>query len=194
MRRPEVPFARDVLEEAERSSDGWVAGELAVLLHRTGALSRRPSVLAEPFAQELGGDHRAAAETWNRIGCPFEAAMALAGSGDAASVWEALSGLEALGAKAAWDRVAQRLGELGETVPRGPRRATRANPAGLTPREVEVLGLVREGLRDAEIADRLVVSPRTVGHHVSAILAKLGVRSRTEAATAAGRLGIGPST
>jgi DNA-binding CsgD family transcriptional regulator/tetratricopeptide (TPR) repeat protein len=191
---PEVPFAREVLEEAERSSDGWVAGELAVLLHRTGALSRRPSAVTEPFAQELGGDHFAAAETWHRIGCPFEAAMALAGSGDAAAVGQAQSQLETLGAKAAWDRVAQRLRELGKTVPRGSRRATRANPAGLTPREVEVLGLVREGLRDAEIADRLVVSPRTVGHHVSAILAKLGVRSRTEAATAAGRLGIGPST
>jgi DNA-binding NarL/FixJ family response regulator len=120
--------------------------------------------------------------------------MALAGSDDAASVWEALSGLDELGARAAWDRVARRLGELGEAVPRGPRRATRANPAGLTPREVEVLVLVREGLRDVEIADRLVVSPRTVGHHVSAILAKLGVRSRIEAATAADRLGIGPAT
>jgi DNA-binding CsgD family transcriptional regulator/tetratricopeptide (TPR) repeat protein len=192
--RPEVPFARAVLEEAERSSDRWAAGELAVLLHRSGALSLRPSVLAEPFARELEGDHRAAAETWKRIGCPFEAAMALGGSGDAASVWEALSSLEALGARAAWDRIAPRLGELGETVPRGPRRATRANPAGLTPREVEVLVLVREGLRDIEIADRLVVSRKTVGHHVSAILAKLGVRSRTEAATVAGRLGIGPET
>jgi DNA-binding NarL/FixJ family response regulator len=117
--------------------------------------------------------------------------MALAGADDPALVSQALSTLESLGARAAWNRVAPRLGELGEAVPRGPRPATRANPAGLTTREIEVLQLLSDGLRNAEIADRLVVSPKTVGHHVSAILAKLGVRSRTEAAAAAGRLGIG---
>mgnify|MGYP003288556645 CR=1 FL=1 len=73
---------------------------------------------------------------------------------------------------------------------RGPRPATRANPANLTAREVEVLTLVAEGLRNAEIAQRLFISIKTVDHHVSAILTKLGVRSRQEAATAATRLGI----
>ena len=67
---------------------------------------------------------------------------------------------------------------------------TRENPAGLTTREVEVLELVAQGLRNAEIGERLFVSEKTVGHHVSAILRKLDVRTRSEAGAAAVRLGI----
>lgn len=87
--------------------------------------------------------------------------------------------------------MARKLRELGvRGLARGPRPVTRANPANLTARETEVLALVTEGLRNADIARRLFVSPKTVDHHVSAILAKLGVRTRGEAARAAARLGI----
>ena len=72
----------------------------------------------------------------------------------------------------------------------GPRATTRANEASLTPRELEVLALIAEGLRNADVAERLVVSRRTVDHHVSAILRKLEAGSRGEAVAAAGRLGI----
>ena len=75
-------------------------------------------------------------------------------------------------------------------VRHGPRAATRGNPAGLTGRELEVLALVAEGLRNAEIAARLFVSDRTVDHHVSAIMRKLDVQSRSQAGAAAARLGI----
>jgi len=86
----------------------------------------------------------------------------------------------------------RRLRELGvRGLARGPRPATRANPANLTTSELEVLALVAEGLRNAEIAERLFISAETVEHHVSAILAKLGVHTRGEAAKAAARLGIG---
>ena len=95
----------------------------------------------------------------------------------------ALHTLERLGAAPAAAIVRERLRELGASVPRGPRAATRANPAGLTARQLAVLELLREGLTNAEIAERLVLSVRTVDHHVAAILSKLGVSSRREAAS-----------
>jgi DNA-binding NarL/FixJ family response regulator len=77
-------------------------------------------------------------------------------------------------------------------VARGPRRSTRDNPANLTAREVEVLALVSEGMRNADVAQRLFLSEKTVDHHVSAILRKLAVRTRGEAAAEAARLGLHP--
>ena len=79
---------------------------------------------------------------------------------------------------------------MGERVPRGPRSGGRPNPAGLTERQLAVLELVSEGMTNAEIADRLVVSVRTVDHHLAAVLGKLGVRSRHDAAAAAHAMGI----
>jgi DNA-binding NarL/FixJ family response regulator len=99
---------------------------------------------------------------------------------------EGLAQLDALGAApaAAWTR--RRLRERGQTqIPRGPQAGTRANPAGLTGRQLEILRLLSMGLTNAEIAARLVLSVRTVDHHVSAVLAKLGVATRAEAAAAA---------
>ena len=75
-------------------------------------------------------------------------------------------------------------------MPRGPRPGTAANPAGLTSRETEVLGLVAAGLSNTEIATRLVLSGRTVDNHVSAILRKLGARTRGEASAHAAQLGL----
>jgi DNA-binding NarL/FixJ family response regulator len=99
--------------------------------------------------------------------------------------------LRALGANPAAAIVARRLRELGErNIARGPRGATRENPAGLTNRELEVLPLLAQGLRNAEIASRLVVTPKTVDHHVSSILRKLGVTNRGQAGAAAARLGV----
>jgi DNA-binding NarL/FixJ family response regulator len=104
---------------------------------------------------------------------------------------QALDQFRALEATPAAAIVARRLRELGErAVPRGPRPETRANPAGLTARELDVLPLLAQGLRNAQIAERLVVSQKTVDHHVSAILRKLNVRTRGEASAAALRLGL----
>lgn len=108
-----------------------------------------------------------------------------------ATAREAIDQLDRLGARSASARVARQLRERGvRGLRRGPRPATRGNPAGLTTRELEVLTLLAEGLRNRQIADRLIVSEKTVDHHVSAILRKLDVRTRGEASAQAARLGV----
>ena len=128
---------------------------------------------------------------WTRLGCPYEAALALAEADDERAVRRALEELQRLDAQPAAAMVARRLRRRGATgLPRGPRPSTRANPANLTARELEVLALVAQGLRNAEIAERLFLSERTVAHHVSAILRKLDVSSRSQASAAAVALGL----
>jgi len=167
------------------------AVELAVWRRRAGLEYTVPANVREPFAAELAGDWSSAARAWRRLGCPYEAALALAQSGHEEALRQALDALQGLGARTAAKLVAGRLRRRGARgVPRGPRAATRSNPAGLTAREIEVMLLVAEGLRDAEIAQRLVLSERTVGHHVGAILRKLDVRTRAQAGAEAVRLGL----
>jgi DNA-binding CsgD family transcriptional regulator len=169
----------------------WVAGELAFWRRRAGIDEPAPAAAAEPFAAHLAGDWRRAAELWERLGCPYEAALALGDADDGASLRRALDALRELGSGPAAARIARRLRERGERgLARGPRPSTRANPAGLTARQLEVLQLVAEGMRNAEIARELVLSQRTVDHHVAAILDKLGARTRTEATAQAVRLGL----
>jgi DNA-binding NarL/FixJ family response regulator len=112
-------------------------------------------------------------------------------SDDVVLVREALARFERLGATAASRLARQTLRRLGaDSVPVGARAATRANPAGLTRRQQEVLALVVDGLTDEQIAGRLVLSVRTVHHHVSSLLAKLEVCSRRDAAREAERRGL----
>jgi DNA-binding NarL/FixJ family response regulator len=139
----------------------------------------------------LAGDWSRAAEAWTALGCPYEAALALGQSDRDEELRRSLAELQRLGARPAAAQVARRLRERGaKGVRRGPRPSTRTNPGGLTARELEVLGLVSAGLTNAEIAGRLFLSEKTVGHHVSAILRKLGARTRGEASAEAARLGI----
>jgi len=171
---------------------GWPLGELASWLWRAGGPRTIPAAAAEPYALELAGRWMDAAEAWRQLGCPYEQALALA-AGDSAALREAHGILRGLGARPALAIVSRRLRSLGvRDIPRGPRPATRAAPAGLTTREVEVLGLLGEGLRNSEIAARLVISQRTVAKHVAAILAKLEVGSRGAAVAAAAHRGAAP--
>jgi len=150
------------------------------------------AALPVPYALELAGDLAGAAAAWDKIGRPYDAALVRLGSADEAELRQALSVFDDLGAKTAAAAARRRMKSLGiGAIPRGPRAATKATPAGLTPREQEVLALLGEGLPDREISRRLFISERTVHHHVSAVLAKIGVSSRTAAVREAARMGIG---
>ncbi len=183
--------ADTVLPLAIRRGAAWFAGELGFWRWQAGAADPPPERAAEPYALQMHGDWRGAFEGWTRLGCPYEAALALADADDEAVARRALDALQALGARPAATIVMRRLRERGTRgLPRGPRRSTRQNPANLTVREVEVLRLAAVGLRNAAIGQRLFVSEKTVDHHISAILRKLDVRTRTEAAAAAAGLGL----
>ena len=181
---PVVARLRAAYAAACREGSRAAIGELGIWLWRAGALSELDERAEEPYRLEVAGRAGEAAAAWRQLSVPYEAALSLAGSSDAADVQRAHEELTRLGATAVAHKVALRLRELGSPVPRGPRPTTRANPRGLTEREWEIAGLLALGLSNAEIADRLVVSPRTVGHHVSAVLGKLAVRRRAEVAAA----------
>jgi DNA-binding CsgD family transcriptional regulator len=169
---------------------GWWAGEIAAWRRLAGIREAAPPGAAEPWALLLADRPAASAAAWRAIGCPYEAAVALSTSDDPGDLGAAFQRFDALGARPAAMLTAQRMRDLGVAVPRGARSATRRNPAGLTAREVEVLRLVARGLQNNEIAAELVVSVRTVDHHVSAVLRKLDVDGRREAARAATELGL----
>jgi DNA-binding CsgD family transcriptional regulator len=155
-------------------------------------LSEALAGTSAPHALEIAGDWRAAADAWEQLGCPYEQALALM-EGDEPAQREALAIFERMGAAPAAAIVRHQLRAAGvRGLPRGPRLATQANPQGLTPRQLEVLLLLAEGLHNSEIADRLSTTPKTVEHHVSAVLAKLEVRSRAEAVRRAYQLGLVP--
>ncbi len=194
-------LAGDLTSARERAEEGyrrvaaigeqWTTGELAWWCAQLGAPVELEGPVAEPYAALLGGDWSSAATYWEKHHLPYRHALALMAAGDPDAVVRALGIADRLGATALAERMRELLRGLGVTrIPRGPAPETRANPAGLTARQVEVLTLVTEGLTNAEIAARLVVSTRTVDHHVAAVLARLGVDSRRAAGRRAAELGM----
>ncbi|MBM2622972.1 AAA family ATPase [Actinoplanes sp. LDG1-06] len=178
--------ARRGLEVALRAEQPWFIGELAFWLWRSGDPAPAPPGAAEPFRLLINGDWRAAAAQFDQLGSPYQAAVARS-QGDAAA---ALRVFDRLGATAPARQLRSSLRERGLPVPRGPRAATTADSTGLTGRQREVLKLLAEGLSNADIASRLTLSTKTVDHHVSAVLAKLGVSSRGKAAAEARSRGL----
>ena len=163
--------------------DTWWRGELALRLFRSDGTRWPRDWVADPYLWQMDGDLERAAAFWRDHGCPYEEADALGDSDHEDDLRRAFGILDGLGARPRQLMVVQKLRELGvKNLPRSSRAATKANPAGLTAREVEVASCLVEHLTNDEIAARLYISPKTVDHHVSSVLSKLGVSSRREAA------------
>jgi DNA-binding SARP family transcriptional activator/DNA-binding CsgD family transcriptional regulator/tetratricopeptide (TPR) repeat protein len=182
--RREAELAHDA---ACATPSTWLRGAVAAWLRRLGSPRPMEGEVAEPYRLLLDGDPAGAAAVWTRLGCPYDAAMALTdASRSEAALREALGIVIGLGAHPAARIIRQRLRALGaRSIPAGPHTATRQRPFGLTRREGEVLDLICAEHTNAEIAAKLFISAKTVDHHVSAILAKLGVPSRSAARNAA---------
>jgi DNA-binding CsgD family transcriptional regulator len=181
---------REALAGSLEREPTWRGGEFAFWLHLIGEIDEVPSGVAEPYRLAMEGEWEKAASFWADRGCPYDRAVALS-QGTTESRLEALTIFDDLGAVPLASRLRSELGAAGVSgVPRGPTRATRENPFGLTPRQMDVLSHMAEEMTNAEIADRLFVSSRTVDHHVSAILGKLGAATRAEAVAIAGDAGL----
>jgi DNA-binding CsgD family transcriptional regulator/tetratricopeptide (TPR) repeat protein len=167
---------------------GWGASRIAAWASVAGIDSGLEPPAAPAYLAMYGRDWRAAADAFGGVGWTYDRALMLSLLDDEEPLVEAIETARALGAEPLTRRVASRLRDLGLRVPQGPRESTRGNPAGLTARQLEVLGLLVQGLTNAEIADRLVVSPRTAEHHVAAVLTKLGATTRRDAARRAAEL------
>ncbi len=189
----ELAWTERRMDEVDRVVSGALAEGLAIDSEALARLTfwRR---LAGFDAGDAVDGWAADAEGFDQRGMPYEAALARLQLDDEASLRLAWAELRRLGAVPAGRLALQRLRSLGvRGLDRGPRPATRAHPAGLTAREVEVVELLADGLRNADVAERLVISRRTVDHHVAAIMRKLGTRTRGETVARAVEMGLATS-
>lgn len=193
--RGDLPAASGDLAVAAASAgkvDDWARSSVVSWQRRVAtAVTASTKDAPAPYARALAGDASGAAAAWDVVGCPYEAAFALYDSGSEDGLRAALSRFQTLGATATATATRRQMRRQGMRAGRsGPHPRTRAHPAGLTRREHEVLELICVGQTNAEISEHLVISPRTVDHHVSAVLSKLAVTSRRDAATEALRTGL----
>lgn len=180
------PVAPELLLPWERAELGWWR-------RRVGVPTARPARGPAPFAHMADGDWLSAAEAWEVLGCPWWRGLCLAHADTVGDAAVGIALLETLGASQTRTAMLRERRQAGQAIPRGPRAPTRDNPAGLTARELEVLVLLGEGLTNAQLAERLFLSEKTVDHHVSAVLRKLGAPNRAAAAANARRRGLLPA-
>jgi len=168
----------------------WELGELLWWLKVAGVRRQVTVAIPSPFQLMLSGQYAEAAKEWQSLGCPLWVALSLAAAEDVSGARTSIAILDSLGATVVKTAVLRERHQRGLPVPRGPRPASQANPAGLTTREIEVLRLLAEGLSTSQVAAKLFLSSKTVGHHVSATLRKLGEPTRASAVATALRRGI----
>jgi DNA-binding CsgD family transcriptional regulator len=178
----------EVLDAAAANlGEHWFSDQFAFWTWRafgTPAIAPRG---ATPYAQHIQGNPRGAAETWAALGCPYERAIALLDLADSQAMSDALELVEGLGATPLIQRV-RRKGRPGTAA--GSQSPSTSCNGDLTPRQHEILILLSEGLTNEAISRRLFLSPKTVGHHVEAILERLAAKSRTEAVFVARQRGL----
>jgi len=191
-RRPPVDHLAEVRRVVgpDPLAMGGAAARVAAWATICGQPHTFDGLAPHPYAAMIRGDWRAAAEAFGRAGWTYDQALMLSMLDDAEALTTSLELARGLGAAPLEGRVVDRIRRRGMSVPRGARSSTRSNPAELTDRQLEVLRLVARGHRNAEIAQQLHVSHRTVEHHVAGMLAKLGVSSRVEAVARAAELGL----
>jgi DNA-binding CsgD family transcriptional regulator/tetratricopeptide (TPR) repeat protein len=193
------PGARERLRTAfdacvRTAGQTWNLAATVLWLRILGEIEALPAEIASrlrpPYQIHLAGTWRDAANAWAEVGCPYEQAIALAAHDETAQR-EALALFDKIGATPAAARLRRQMRANGtRSVPRGPIGKTRANPAGLTGRQAQVFALLVKGLSNPQIARRLSISPKTAEHHVSAIMERMGVTTRAEAAAVARARGL----
>lgn len=168
----------------------WSRTEYAFWAHLLGKELPKPKAKAKAkaesptaFSKAILGDYAASGLEFARLGADYLANLSFALSGNPQTVSAGLSALHNQGAKAAVSKLTELLEERGIsrtdiTLPRGPYRAARENPFGLTAKEMTVLEYLAEGHSNARIADEMSRSQRTIEHHVSSILQKLDAENR----------------
>ena len=181
----------ELAETGAEKMHRWDRGEVAVWSQRCGTEAPAEFLvdLPSPHMAELAQDIDGAGRAWLALDTPIPAALAFLQAGAATRVEhviEAARLLDKLEAKGALDKAREMARELGisSRMPRrrrGPYKAAKNHPLGLTQREQDVLALLARGASNAQIAENLGRSLRTIEHHVSAILSKLHVRNRMEA-------------
>jgi DNA-binding CsgD family transcriptional regulator len=181
---------REVHTQARERNSHWVAEDSALWLYILDEPVTGTAEFATPFREHCEGRWQEAAAGWRALGRPYEEALALSGGDDAAQR-QALEIFDRLGALPVAARLRRQMRVGGaRAVPRGPIAGTRANAAGLTRRQVQVLQLINDGLSNPEIAARLCISVKTAEHHVSAIMGRLDATTRQKAVVEARQRGL----